>query len=303
MTTMSMTTMSIKRLSRIIRRSGGVLLAGLLIGCAAADSDGDSTIASSAPRLVSSTPEQSDTSPTIAATSSVLPGSTEFPAGADTSAPNPTEALVESVPSLAAPLGPLDDLDEDGSADELCGSADLGGDLVIQPLCDTSLAPAPEDGVYPTVGSLLLLPTPSRWEDLVDVDATVRVAKAIDGRQLVIYVLGSDALFDNGSATIRSTAQPPLAAIVASIMARFASAPVDVRGAADSVGSFESNQILSDRRAQSVVDQLVALGIDPSRVRSRGLGSSVPVAEELNPDGSVSDIGRQVNRRVEIVVG
>jgi len=214
-----------------------------------------------------------------------------------------SEETTTTAAAAEGPLDPLDDLDEDGTFDERCGAADLGGGLVVQTLCDTSLAPTPEGGVTPTPQSLLLLPSPSRWEDLADVDATVRVTTAADGRRIVIYVLGSDTLFDSGKSAIRSTAQPPLAAIVASITARYPSAPIQVRGSADSVGSPAANQTLSEQRASAVASAITGLGIDPARVTSIGLGSNVPVALETNPDGTVSDIGRQVNRRVEIVVG
>lgn len=202
-----------------------------------------------------------------------------------------------------AVLDPLDDLDEDGTVDEVCGTADLGGGLVVETLCNEFLRPTPEGGVEPTATSLLWLPAPPRWEDLADVDATVRTARTVGGRRAVIYVLGSDTLFDAGSAAVRSTATPPLDAIVASITTRFPAAPISVRGAADSVGSADANQALSERRAAAVAAELSARGVDPARITSLGLGSAVPVAAEAAADGSVSEVGRQVNRRVEIVVG
>jgi outer membrane protein OmpA-like peptidoglycan-associated protein len=191
----------------------------------------------------------------------------------------------------------LDDLDEDGEIDERCATIDLGAGLVVETLCNTDLVPTPEVGVVPTAGSLLLLPSPARWDDLADVDATIRTATTVDGRRVVIYVLGSDTLFDSGSSTLRSTATPPLTAIVASVATRFPDAPISVRGAADSVGEPAANQTLSEQRAAAVAATLTGLGIDPARVSSIGLGEDVPAAEET------SDLGRQVNRRVEIVVG
>jgi outer membrane protein OmpA-like peptidoglycan-associated protein len=246
--------------------------------------------------------------PTAAAETTV--GAAETTAAPETSAAAPDTSVTapdttEAVAPDTAPavLGELDDLDEDGTFDERCGTADLGGGLVVETLCNTALVPTPEDGVQPLPGSLLLLPTPARWEDLADVDAVVKVATRPDGSRVVIYVLGSDTLFDSGSAAVRSTAQPPLAAVVASIAARFPGQPISVRGAADSVGDPAANQTLSEQRAASVAAQLTALGLPASSITSVGLGELVPVAAETNPDGSVSEIGRQVNRRVEIVVG
>jgi outer membrane protein OmpA-like peptidoglycan-associated protein len=229
---------------------------------------------------------------------------TTAPATPNTAAPDtatPDTAAPET--TAAGPLGELDDLDEDGAADERCGTADLGGGLIVEPLCNTALVPTPEEGVLPLPNSLLTLPSPTRWDDLADVDATIKVATRPDGTHVVIYVLGSDTLFDSGSATVRSTAQPPLAAIVASINARFPGMPISVRGAADSVGEPAANQTLSEQRAAAVAAELATLGLSAALITSLGLGETVPVAAEINPDGSVSEVGRQVNRRVEIVVG
>ena len=46
-----------------------------------------------------------------------------------------------------------------------------------------------------------------------------------------------------------------------------------VNGFADPTGSRQANALLSDLRAQVVVDQLQADGVDPKRIRQRGHGS------------------------------
>ena len=63
----------------------------------------------------------------------------------------------------------------------------------------------------------------------------------------------------------------------------------------DSVGSETSNQALSDRRANAVMDALVGLGVPGNRLRSRGFGEARPVASNDTAEG------RQMNRRVELV--
>jgi outer membrane protein OmpA-like peptidoglycan-associated protein len=280
------------------------------VGCSGDDpSSGRDTVGSaiSAPPGAPA-PTTPATSTTPAATNDATTAPDEAVPATEPAATEPTPVATDVASSTdsAAPApvtDPLDDLDEDGLRDERCGTVDLGAGLVVETLCNTELVPAPEDGVVATAGSLLLLPSPTRWDDLADVDATIRTATTPDGRRVVIYVLGSDTLFDTGSADVRSTATPPLAAIAASITARFPDATIAVRGAADSVGEPAANQSLSERRATAVAGALAALGIDPARLTAIGLGEDHPVAEEQLPDGSVSDIGRQVNRRVEIVVG
>ena len=62
-------------------------------------------------------------------------------------------------------------------------------------------------GVLPMPGSLLTLPTPSRRDDVAAVDATVKVTSRPDGSRVVIYVFGSDTLFDSGIAHARRRLQ------------------------------------------------------------------------------------------------
>jgi outer membrane protein OmpA-like peptidoglycan-associated protein len=69
-----------------------------------------------------------------------------------------------------------------------------------------------------------------------------------------------------------------------------------VEGHTDNTGSDEYNQSLSERRAESVRSFLISDGVDAQRVLARGYGKSYPIA------GNDSAAGRQLNRRVEIVI-
>ena len=61
----------------------------------------------------------------------------------------------------------------------------------------------------------------------------------------------------------------------------------------DSDGPNEYNLNLSQKRAQSVMDFLVAKGIDPIRLSAHGYGEELPVSSNDTPEG------REQNRRVE----
>ena len=52
---------------------------------------------------------------------------------------------------------------------------------------------------------------------------------------------------------------------------------VQVEGHASSEGADDHNQTLSEKRADAVLDYLVAHGIDKRRLVSKGFGSSVPL--------------------------
>jgi outer membrane protein OmpA-like peptidoglycan-associated protein len=71
---------------------------------------------------------------------------------------------------------------------------------------------------------------------------------------------------------------------------------VAVEGHASSEGTDEHNQDLSEKRAEAVLDYLVAKGISRDRLGSKGFSSSVPI------DTNVTSAGREANRRVEFVV-
>jgi len=67
-----------------------------------------------------------------------------------------------------------------------------------------------------------------------------------------------------------------------------------VRGYTDSTGNPAHNLQLSQRRAQAVVDYLVAHGVSSSQLRSEGFGADNPVAS------NATAAGRAQNRRVTI---
>ncbi|QPG65122.1 OmpA family protein [Pseudomonas sp. BIGb0427] len=71
---------------------------------------------------------------------------------------------------------------------------------------------------------------------------------------------------------------------------------VRVDGHTDASGRAAYNEQLSKRRAQSVANVLVGVGMRPENVETRGLGSSEPVAS------NDTRAGRLENRRVSIVV-
>ena len=195
----------------------------------------------------------------------------------------------------------LDDVDGDGSPDPTCGTSDLGGGLVVRQLC-TSLAPDLEGGVVATPGSVLTLAGVS-YPEIENVDVTARAARTDDGRKVNIFLLGSDTLFDTGQAQIRSTAEAALPGLVAALSAHFPGASITVRGHTDSVGDPAANMTLAQARADAVLSWLVSNGgVPEGQISAAALGAAVPAALETNPDGSVNDTGRQVNRRVEIVV-
>jgi len=67
-----------------------------------------------------------------------------------------------------------------------------------------------------------------------------------------------------------------------------------VLGHTDSVGSDASNQVLSESRAQSVMNHFAGQNVNPLRLESYGRGETEPRADNS------TEAGRQLNRRVEL---
>jgi outer membrane protein OmpA-like peptidoglycan-associated protein len=111
----------------------------------------------------------------------------------------------------------------------------------------------------------------------------------------LVLTLG-DVLFDSGRAELNPGAYRNLDQLV-QFLTQHAERRVEIDGYTDSVGTDAFNLDLSQRRADSVKSVLVSRGIDSTRIASRGYGKDFGVAS--NADSG----GRQLNRRVEIVIG
>jgi len=91
-------------------------------------------------------------------------------------------------------------------------------------------------------------------------------------------ILDSDVLFAFGSAELKPEGQRQIEQYVPLIKAR-GQTWVEVVGHTDRIGDRRLNDRLSLERAESVRQLLIANGLNPDRVRARGLGSRNPVVE------------------------
>jgi outer membrane protein OmpA-like peptidoglycan-associated protein len=112
-------------------------------------------------------------------------------------------------------------------------------------------------------------------------------------RGLVVNL--SDVLFDTGKYTLRPLAREKLAKISGIVLA-YPDLKLAIEGNTDSVGSDAMNQVLSEKRASSVMNYLAAQNIPAASMTSQGFGKTQPVASNNTAEG------RQQNRRVELIV-
>lgn len=127
---------------------------------------------------------------------------------------------------------------------------------------------------------------------LVEVEeATDADADAVD-RLNELFAL-EPIRFQTNSATI----QPESAATLdraAEILTEVDGVAIRVEGHTDSLGDDAANLVLSQRRAEAVVDALIERGIAPERLEAVGFGESRPIADNTTPEG------REQNRRIEL---
>lgn len=118
--------------------------------------------------------------------------------------------------------------------------------------------------------------------------------------QAISIDLPADVLFDFDKAELRADAAPSLAK-AAELIKSYATAPLAVLGHTDGKGTDAYNNALSLRRAEAVARALQQQTRRQARVE--GLGKRQPVAPNTTPDGRDDPQGRQLNRRVQILIG
>jgi outer membrane protein OmpA-like peptidoglycan-associated protein len=124
----------------------------------------------------------------------------------------------------------------------------------------------------------------------IQLTAAVPIVKQFQQRRIRLYGIH----FDVDKATIKPQSEPVIAQIAA-IMKQNPSWRFRVEGHTDSDGGYQHNMVLSQHRAESVVNDLVnRYHIARSRLVPAGYGYSHPVAP------NTTDAGKALNRRVEL---
>ena len=115
--------------------------------------------------------------------------------------------------------------------------------------------------------------------------------------------LNDDLLFPSGGSDMSSDAKASVAK-VAAILAPHQKNKIKVNGYTDStpIGpalekqGITTNLILSQKRADTVMQFMISQGVNPNLVSAKGFGDADPVASNDTPEG------RAQNRRVELTI-
>jgi len=144
-----------------------------------------------------------------------------------------------------------------------------------------------------------VLPGPALHMDGEQQELEQRMAgtsvKVIRKGDAIILRMPSDVTFAVDRAEIAPDFFPVLASMAETI-AKYADTNVQVTGHADSTGTEEHNQALSERRAASVGAFLAGKGVQRPRLILAGRGENSPIASNETEEG------RAENRRVEVVL-
>ena len=99
--------------------------------------------------------------------------------------------------------------------------------------------------------------------------------------------------FETAKSDIKPESQKTIDQIVEMLQSN-STLKISIEGHTDNVGTIQSNQALSENRAKSVMNSIIAKGIDKTRLSSKGWGQTKAITDNKTEEG------RAKNRRVEI---
>jgi OOP family OmpA-OmpF porin len=112
----------------------------------------------------------------------------------------------------------------------------------------------------------------------------------------IVVSLAADTNFAFDKYDLKPAGEATLDRLVSDINQAARVDGIDIVGHTDNVGSEAYNQVLSERRAQSVANYLASRGVNPSLINTKGESFRQPIASNDTP------AGRAQNRRVDVTV-
>jgi len=110
------------------------------------------------------------------------------------------------------------------------------------------------------------------------------------------FTFSNEILFPTNSSYLNEKSSTNIAAVAKVITEKGGGRDILVEGHSDKTGTAEYNQWLSEKRAVSVKNQLVKLGIAAHKIKTAGIGDTQPIADNSTKEG------RLINRRVEVTL-
>lgn len=172
------------------------------------------------------------------------------------------------------------------------GGGAVAGGLIGYAAGNTALGAIIGAAVGGTAGALIGHSMDKRAEEMRQDLSNATIERVGEGIKITF---DSGILFETNSSELQYAGKSNIESL-SRILNKYPDTNILVEGDTDNEGSENYNQLLSERRAQSVANQLKSQAVAGSRISTVGLG-------ELNPVSSNdSEAGRQQNRRVEIAI-
>lgn len=110
-----------------------------------------------------------------------------------------------------------------------------------------------------------------------------------------VFGVSSDAFFRKNDSGLTSDGTQVLDLILG-FLTKYPAVKLEISNHTDNTGSGTANQLLTQKRAEAMVNYLILNGVSPLRLKAAGYGSTRPVA----PNYSESD--KKLNRRVDFII-
>lgn len=197
-----------------------------------------------------------------------------------------SQSLPQPVPQVSNPPSPVQTITPPLPPSAVRGAVDTDNDGVVDEVdnCPNVVGAISNYGCPTNVNSQ----NPNSAESTRVIERIVEVEPRLN-------FLAQSIFFELNSAQIKGSSEVILGEIYA-LLNQFPNLPFVIEGHTDSTGTAEYNRQLSQKRAQAVVNALVAKGIQKNNLIAIGLGESQPFAANTSAEG------REKNRRVHIRV-
>jgi outer membrane protein OmpA-like peptidoglycan-associated protein len=110
-----------------------------------------------------------------------------------------------------------------------------------------------------------------------------------------VFGVSTDVLFKQNDINL-SSAGTQLLDLIMGFMAKYSGIRLEISTYTDDSNNSASNQLISQKRAESMVNYLVINGVNVSRLKAKGYGETKPITLNLN------DTQRKLNRRVDFTI-
>lgn len=175
------------------------------------------------------------------------------------------------------------------SATNGCPDTDSDGIADRSDLCPTEAGVSSANGCPDDDGDT----TPNHLDKCPDIKGTNQGCPDIEKEDKeFLLTAAKNVQFETGKATLKAQSYAVLEK-VAEIMAKYPRYNINIDGHTDDTGDATANKYLSEERAASCYQYMLARGVDASRMNYKGYGESRPISTNSTLDG------RERNRRVE----